>query len=295
MATLSLTKPDQRLDDLAEIIRAYNQVTADLQRSHETLHAEVTRLQQELASSNAALQRSKRLAALGEMAAGIAHEIRNPLAAIHLYARMLVEDLPAGSETGQTAGKIADAVRGLNAIVCDVLAFARELRPRPMRLRVMDVFHRTVDAHRPALDAAKVSVRYAMEPEDLLITADNDLMHQAMLNLLRNAVDAGATAIALSAHVEDGMVVLGVRDNGPGIPDESIDRIFNPFFTTRDTGTGLGLAIVHRIIDAHGGAIRVSNSPQGGARFELVLPMEQPTPANHACAFRPVHCNRDAA
>lgn len=282
MATLTLAQSDPRLNDLAEVISAYNQVTADLQRTHDSLHAEVARLQQELASSNAALQRSKRLAALGEMAAGIAHEIRNPLAAIHLYARMLVEDLPAGSEAGQTAGKIAQAVRGLNAIVCDVLAFARELRPRPMPLRVVDVFHRAVDAHRPAIDAAKVSIRYAMEPEDMLLMADGELVHQALLNLIRNAVDAGATAIAMSAHVEDAMIVLGVRDNGPGIPDEAIDRIFNPFFTTRDTGTGLGLAIVHRIIDAHGGVIRVVNAPDGGAMFELLLPVHDATPAQPA-------------
>ncbi len=295
MATLTLTKPDSRMDDLAEIMRAYNQVTADLQRSHESLHAEVARLQQELASSNAALQRSKRLAALGEMAAGIAHEIRNPLAAIHLYARMLVEDLPSGSETGQTAGKIADAVRGLNAIVSDVLAFARELRPRPMPLRVIEVFRRAVDAHRPALDAAKVSVRYAMEPEDLLLVADSDLLHQALLNLLRNSVEAGATAVALSACVEDGMIMLGVRDNGPGIADEAIDRIFNPFFTTRDTGTGLGLAIVHRIIDAHGGVIRVSNTADGGASFELLLPADYHSPTSHACVVALANCNKEAA
>ena len=281
MSALTLTHHDADLGDLAEVMRAYNQVTADLQRSHESLHAEVARLQRELASSNAALQRSKRLAALGEMAAGIAHEIRNPLAAIHLYAKMLVEDLPGGSETGRTAGKIAEAVRGLNAIVCDVLAFARELRLRPIPLRGIDLFHRVIDAHRPALDAAKTSVRFALEPEDLMVVADADLMHQAMLNLVRNAVEAGATALALTAHVDDGMIVLGVRDNGLGIADEAIDRIFNPFFTTRDTGTGLGLAIVHRIIDAHGGTIRVNNLPQGGAHFELLLPCSQQTPVGH--------------
>lgn len=265
---------DPRLDDLAQIIRAYNDVTDKLQRSHEALRSEVARLQQQLASADAQLQRSRRLAALGEMAAGIAHEIRNPLAAIHLYARTLVEDLPGGSPLGQTAGKIAEAVRGLNAIVHDVLAFARELRPRRLPIPVHDLLRRAIEAHRPALDAASVTIRYLIEPDQLTVAGDPDLLHQAMLNLVRNAAEAGANQIGVIGRRDGQAVVLGVRDNGPGIPDEAIDRIFNPFFTTRDTGTGLGLAIVHRIADAHGGAIRVQNlpPPQGGALFEMVLP-----------------------
>ncbi len=272
-------KPEPRLDDLAQIIGAYNEVTDRLQRSHETLQQEVLRLRRELASTNAQLERSKRLSALGEMAAGIAHEIRNPLAAIQLYAGMVVEDLsfdPRPDIAIENTRKIEAAVRGLNAIVCDVLNFAREFKPQPRLTPAAGLLASVVEAHRPAIDAAGVEV--VCEADDsLAFHADPDLLRQALLNLVRNAVDAMAPHAAprrltLVAGDEGDGVELAVSDTGPGIDGGTVDRIFNPFFTTRNTGTGLGLAIVHRIVDAHGGAIAVRNAPGGGAVFTLSLP-----------------------
>ncbi|MFP4144967.1 MAG: sensor histidine kinase [Phycisphaeraceae bacterium] len=275
---------DGSREDLAEIILAYNRVTENLQASHERLKGEVLRLRKELASTNAQLQRSRRLSALGEMAAGIAHEIRNPLAAIQLYAEMIVDDLgpdrlDADAAT-DGAKKIAAAVRGLNGIVNDVLSFARELSPQPQPVLVSELFERALAEHRPAIEAAEVAVvRPGAEADGLEVCADSNLMHQAMLNLVRNAVDAMAgrdeRTLTFAASEGDESVTLEVRDSGPGIDEEDVDRIFNPFFTTRDTGTGLGLAIVHRIVDAHGGAIVVHNDPdRGGAVFQLSLPRE---------------------
>ncbi len=281
-----------RADELAQIIQAYNQVTERLQHSHEQLAAEVTRLQAQLASKDAQLQRSRRLAALGEMAAGIAHEIRNPLGAISLYAGLMVEDIDGlidGREyamvsmrqlagMSETALKIAQAVRGLDGIVNDVLSFSREIRPRLSAVNVDLLLDRAVQAHRPAIDAAQVRVERlcAGDDESPFVHTDLQLMHQALLNLIRNAVDAmgGVDAhrrvLTLGASGHDGRVKLTVRDTGPGIADHDIERIFNPFFTTRSTGTGLGLAIVHRIVEVHGGTIGVHND--GGAVFELDLP-----------------------
>ena len=286
--------PVQRLDDLAQIIQAYNDVTEKLQRSHDTLSREVVRLQKELASTDAQLQRSRRLAALGEMAAGIAHEIRNPLAGIQLYAEMIRQDLaqvrqddgPITSSAGH-AGRIVAAVRGLNAIVNDVLCFARELKLR-RRLTPVDVLiDRVIECHRPAIEQAGVSVRRdAAVPSGLEIDVDPDQMQQALVNLVRNAVDAmdalpsdAARVLTLSVASRDGQVLLRVRDTGPGIAEADIDRIFNPFFTTRNTGTGLGLAIVHSIVDAHGGAIVAYNDR--GAVFDLTLPMTQRNAEQH--------------
>lgn len=278
-----------QLDGLSQIIEAYNQVTDNLQRSHDALRREVLRLQEQLASTDAQLQRSRRLAALGEMAAGIAHEIRNPLAAIHLYARMLVEDLPADSDTQRTASRIASAVRGLDAVVTDVLTFAREMQPRPRELEATAMLERAVEAHRPAIAQQHVTVRIDAD-EDLIVAADPELMQQALLNLVRNAVDAMACTdgdvdrvLTLAARLDQGRIVLTVRDNGPGIDEDKIDRIFNPFFTTRSTGTGLGLAIVHRIVDAHSGAISVHND--SGAVFELLLPVRALGPRDEACGI----------
>ncbi|MEE9213027.1 MAG: ATP-binding protein [Phycisphaeraceae bacterium] len=281
-----------RLDDLAQIIGAYNQVTENLQRSHESLRAQVVRLQQQLASTDAQLQRSKRLAALGEMAAGIAHEIRNPLAAIQLYADMIgkdlrTEDAQPGATCAANARKIAEAVRRLNAIVTDVLSFAQEVTPNARTVSVTQLFDRAVESHRPAIDAAGVTVVRRDRPLGSTIHADPDLLHQALLNTIRNAVEAMAAGrngvLTLAARPEDGQVVLTVRDTGPGIGAADIDRLFNPFFTTRNTGTGLGLAIVHRIVDAHGGTISVHND--GGAVFELRVPAVSLSDApNRACA-----------
>ncbi|MEO0515160.1 MAG: ATP-binding protein [Planctomycetota bacterium] len=265
-------------DDLAEVIQAYSAVAERLQASHEALSDEVIRLQKELAAKNAQLERSKRLSALGEMAAGIAHEIRNPLAAIQLYAEMVADDLAPGSVTDESLGfaadnthKIADAVRGLSAIVNDVLSFARQIEPNVQALDAGSALQRVVDAHRPAIESHRIAVAVQLKSD--VIHADADLLHQALLNLVRNAVDAMAEQRGgqLQIVVEPNRVTL--IDTGPGLPQEVADRIFNPFFTTRSTGTGLGLAIVHRIIDAHGGTIAVHNhADHGGAIFILEFP-----------------------
>lgn len=257
--------------ELIELVRVYTEVADRLERSHQVLTGEVERLQRELASANSALQRSKRLAALGEMAAGIAHEIRNPLASIHLYARMLTEDLGDRPAEREIALKIASGVRGLEGIVKDVLAFSREMKLRPVEGSAHDLFERAFDAVRPM--AEQFGVTLEIEGEDRLIRHDGDLMHQAIVNLVRNAIEAAQAApapvVTVRARPRRGAVALEVRDNGPGIADDQVDRIFNPFYTTRATGTGLGLAIVHRIVDAHGGSIAVHND--GGAVFTIAL------------------------
>jgi len=286
---------DGRLEDLAQIIGAYNSVTEKLQRSHESLQSEVERLHQELASADAQLQRSKQLAALGQMAAGLAHEIRNPLAAIQLYAGVIASDLAsldpdelvlqAVASSMDHARKITSAVRGLDAIVHDVLSFAGVIRPRLNTCRVSDLFLRAVAAQQPGIEVARVSVQIDPGSEWLYVNADQDLMHQALLNLIRNATQAmdhsetgksRPRQLTLSAVAESQYVVLIIADTGAGIDEGVMERIFDPFFTTCSTGTGLGLAIVFRILEAHGGSIRASNSdePQG-AVFQLRIPIAE--------------------
>jgi len=282
MMTEPAAHHDAKLDELAQIIAAYNDVTEKLQRSHDALHAEVLRLRRQLASADAQLQRGKRLAALGEMAAGIAHEVRNPLGAIQLYARMVCDDLalasPNTAAAAENAAKIAAAVRGLNAVVTDVLHFAREIQPRLAPVDVQAMLRRAADAHRPAIDHARVEVAIVTRVETVHV--DAELLHRALLNLIRNAVDAMVRhdparprKLTLEARAQDDALLLVVADTGPGIAAGDVDRLFNPFFTTRDTGTGLGLAIVHRILDAHGGAIAVHN--HHGAVFTLTIPQPQ--------------------
>lgn len=273
-----------KLDDLAQIVEAYSAVTERLQQSHERLQDEVVRLRRELNSANQQVQRARRLSALGEMAAGIAHEIRNPLAAIQLYAGMATQDLEgldssAGKAAFDNVSKIASAVRGMSAIVNDVLSFSRGTEISPSVLDVPALLDRVVAANVPGIDQTDVVVvRNDLSRGPLALSADAGLLQQALLNLVRNAVDAmagveGRRVLALDACRDEFGVVFTVADTGPGVPDECIERIFNPFFTTRNTGTGLGLAIVHRIADAHGGSISVHRDPQrGGAVFTLSIP-----------------------
>lgn len=267
--------------DLAELMRAFNEVTGKLHDSHERLQGEVERLRRELREANEQLQRSRRLAAMGEMAAGIAHEVRNPLGSISLYARMLEEDLAQRPEQCELAVKIGEAVRGLDAIVRDVLGFARELKLRAQPLDAAGALRRAAEAVLAGV-GADVEVRW-LEGPMVALRGDRDLVHQALLNVVRNAVEAMEAAerrvLTLgAARVEDPeageRVALLVEDTGGGIAPEVIDRMFNPFFTTRASGTGLGLAIVHRIVDAHGGRVVVKSEPAArrGTRVELQFP-----------------------
>ena len=285
-------KPSLSVEDLHELIGAYNGITEKLQRSHETLQSEVQRLREQLAAKDEQLQRGKRLAALGEMAAGIAHEVRNPLGAIGLYAELIAADLeiaqgrPGGlaaaagpvREARSNAGKIGGAVRSLSAVVNDVLSFAQQAEPRRVPCDARALLAAAAEAARPELDAAGVQVR--IRSEGVTLDADPELVHRALLNLVRNAAEAMAGSepgrprvLTLAA----GPGRLRVVDTGPGIDPAAAERLFNPFFTTRGSGTGLGLAIVHRLVDAHGGAVSVADAPApGGAAFTLCFPPPQP-------------------
>ena len=264
--------------ELAGVIAAYTQITERLQGSHDKLVREVARLREELASKNRELERRSRLAALGQMAAGMAHEIRNPLGGIALYASLLVRRLNEDAESGSLARRIATGVERLNAIVSDILAFAGEIQPLRRPVPLPAVLAEAAELARGRLEGAgtRLSCRC---PAELTIHADGRLLVRAIANLLFNASDAaGEGQVLLAAEAAGEHLEIRVADSGPGIAPELLDRVFNPFFTTKDTGTGLGLAIVHRIVESHGGRIVVRNAEAGdelgGAHFILRLPVE---------------------
>lgn len=285
-------------EDLPELLRMLNDATSRFQVSHDHLTAEVSRLRAQLRDADEQLQRSRRLAALGEMAAGIAHEIRNPLGSIGLYARILTEDLGDRPEEQEVAAKIGRAVRGLNGIVTDVLAFAGESRMRVLPTPVEELLESAIEASGAEASTAEIRIESEVEPvatdgeEPLDVECDAAKLRQALVNVIRNGVEAIEEAVAggntgphslriTAARAElpeSGAVVFAVRDSGTGIHGEATERMFNPFYTTRAVGTGLGLAIVHRIVDAHGGRVSVSNNGprQGdGATVEIIIPRRQ--------------------
>jgi len=273
------------LEDLSEVLQMYNEVTRRLEASHQKMQAEVARLTEQLAQKNRELEMKKRLAALGEMAAGIAHEIRNPLGGIQLYASTLaseVKDRPLALELTQ---KIAAGVRGLNALVSDMLTFTQNMHIARQREDLGDIVAAAADLAQPTLLQGNCDVRIDDGLFGLIIEADAKLLRQVVLNLILNSAEAlrekpraeggmiriSASTDAAEADAPSPHVALVIEDNGPGIEPAVLEKIFNPFFTTKHTGTGLGLAIVHRIIEAHQGTIEARNRAEGGARFILRL------------------------
>ncbi len=283
--------------DLGELLGAFNDITAKLQISHDQLTAEVSRLRGQLQEADDQLQRSRRLAALGEMAAGIAHEIRNPLGSIGLYARMLAEDLEDRPDEQVVATKIGRAVRGLNAIVTDVLAFAGESRMRVMPVLASDLLESAVEQAGIEDSSSAIEVAIELPDGDMELVCDQGKLVRALVNIIRNGIEAIEEADRLGAELATSRgparltvaavvaelpgveaVAISVRDTGTGLRGGVTERMFNPFYTTREVGTGLGLAIVHSIVDAHGGRVSVSNngpSVGDGATVEILIPIRQ--------------------
>ena len=266
----------QRIEELGRIIMAYSEVTERLQQSHDQLKQQVENLRRELGEKNRLLERRNRLAALGEMAAGMAHEIRNPLGGIQLYTSLLARDVAQQPQAHQLVQKISGGVKHLESLVSQVLQFTREIRANLQEMDLAETIEHAAElARRRQSDDVVV---HLIGPRPLVIQGDPVLLGQAALNLILNAVEAmhghGEVHVTWTAPLTPSdakQFQLVVRDEGPGIPLGILDKIFNPFFTTKDTGTGLGLAIVHRIVEAHDGAISATNCDDGlgGARFEI--------------------------
>jgi len=229
-----------------------------------------------------------RLAALGEMAAAIAHEVKNPLAGIEVMAGVLKRQLPDSEDAQSILRDIIKEAKMANAIVLEVLDFVRPIRLQVERVSLADVVRDAISMAESHIARGQVQVQVAL-PEDLApIQGDPHQLRQLFTNLLTNAFEAlGGTGLvriaakqlppeeepSAGAETPVPMIQMEVTDDGPGIPEDVMDRIFSPFFTTKPQGSGLGLAIVRKIVDAHDGRIDVSARPEGGTRFGVTLPV----------------------
>jgi signal transduction histidine kinase len=230
-----------------------------------------------IAAARARLAQSEKLAALGQLAATVAHEVRNPLGIMRSAAQTLTERLPSGGEMAQASTFIIAEIDRLANVVNSLLGFARPLQLESRAVGVAELFDHATLLAAGELEAKRVRIQRHTAPGVPLVQGDRDLLSQVLLGLLSNAAEAvppGGT-IALDAAAADGAVRIHVSDSGPGIPPELRAQIFEPFFTTRARGTGLGLAIARHIIEAHGGRIEVGDGATGGACFTLTLPAVQ--------------------
>jgi signal transduction histidine kinase len=231
----------------------------------------------ELKEATERAEAAERLALLGRLAAGLAHEIRNPLGSISGSIEMLREAPGLGDEDRQLCDIIQREAGRLNHLVSDMMDLARPRKPEPQSVDVSEIARDVVAlaARSERSGAGDVSVRYE-GPDGVVALCDAAQMRQVLWNLVRNAVQASpaGTAVTVSVATEDGRILLRVADEGPGLDADASSRIFDAFYTTRTHGAGLGLAVVRRIIDDHadvGATITVRSTPPQGATFEVGL------------------------
>ena len=280
---------------------------AEAERLNVELRENQARLEkayQELQATQERLVQSERLATIGQMSAKVSHEVRNPLGSISLNAELLEDELQAMPEDRRAeAASLLAAIRSqvdvLSAVTEEYLRFARLPKPKLEATAVAPLIQELAEFVRAELQARRVHLVVAAPDRLPMIHMDPGQMRQALLNLVRNAAEAmpeggtvGVTArlvkwsnsqlVNWSQPIDQSttrpidirdFIEIAVRDTGPGIPPENLDRIFEPFFSTKEGGTGLGLAIARQIATDHGGVLTCESSPGGGAAFCLILPI----------------------
>ncbi|ALN74977.1 PAS domain-containing sensor histidine kinase [Aureimonas sp. AU20] len=269
--------PVQGNDELDRLVASFNAMSLQLQ--------DYRQLQ-------ARLRRKERFATLGEVAAGFAHEVRNPLGIIKTTAELVQRRTELAEADRRRLGYVAEEVRRIDQLIRDFLVFARPAQ-RTSTLTASELVERALGFCREEIERRGVALDIQDRSRGALVTVDLDQMAQAFLNLVLNALAAmeegseaadGTSAKPKRLRIEIGPVAganlpIRLTDTGPGIPPELLERVFDPFVTTKAQGTGLGLATVFAIVEGHGGWIEARNAPQGGAVFELTLPVAAPAMA----------------
>jgi signal transduction histidine kinase len=242
----------------------------------------IERQLRELERTQRELVQQEKLAAIGRLAAGIAHEVRNPLGVIRASAAMLREDFEPGEEAHRACDFITEEIDRLNALIESLLDFARPAQPRPSLVGIDRLCERAFDLSAETLGERRISISMELEPGLKALRADPDLISQVLYGLILNAsqaVDEGGHIAARARRASDA-VELELADDGPGVGEPDVDKIFEPFYTTKATGTGLGLPMALRIVEMHGGELhyvrdRGLGTDGRGACFRVRLPLEE--------------------
>jgi len=222
--------------------------------------------------------RAERLAEVGTLTGGLAHEIKNPLSTVQLNLQLLAEDLPDDPAYARIRNRLATVSREasrLRDILDDFLKYAGKLELHRQRVDVNRLLEELVDFFTPQAQLHRAQLRFNPHPSPVFVSIDPQLIKQAVLNLLLNALQAMTTGgeLILSTSVQNSMAVIDIIDTGPGIPPENREKIFQAYYSTKKGGSGLGLAMTRRIIEEHGGQIVIRSEPGKGTDFSLLLPM----------------------
>jgi two-component system sensor histidine kinase HydH len=221
------------------------------------------------------LQRSERLAALGKMAAGVAHELRNPLSSIKGLAVLLKSQLSASGSGAETADILVKEVERLNRSIGELLDYARPAQLKREPTAIDEIIKKTVSLVQVDLESYQISLVLARAENLPMVYVDRDKLNQVMLNLFLNAIQAMASGGVLTVRTErdGGMIVVSIRDSGEGITPENLHRVFDPYFTTKSNGTGLGLALSTKIVEEHGGMMNIFSTLNEYTEVRVMLPL----------------------
>jgi len=267
----------------AMLVNRFAQESRRQTRLYQDLAEQLAETNRQLKQAQAEMRRSERLAALGQLSAGLAHEIRNPLGVIKGSAEILTQKLQGANELArELAGYISTEVNRLSELVTQFLNFARPLHAELYPADITALLDRVLKNVSEHWKGKPVQIERVYASGLPLVPLDESLCEQAFINLVQNAHEAmeergGTLQVEVARVIQNDTegVLVRLTDNGPGIPDTLREEIFNPFVTTKKTGVGLGLSIVSQIVDGHHGTIRVEKGPQGGASFMVFFPLEE--------------------
>jgi signal transduction histidine kinase len=266
--------PKQNLDAFsAEDLELLDTLAAEA-----AIALENARLYEELKKSQDIIRRADRLSALGTLAAGIAHEVRNPLVSIQTFFQLAPQRLHDEEFFTTFLGMTANEVKRISDLITELLSFARSSTPSLGPANLNELVDRVATLLEPEARRHKLTLTRALAPDVPLVNADGDQIKQVLINLVLNAIQAtepgGVVSISTRSvdHRNGAFGQLEIRDTGVGIPQDQLEHIFDPFFTTKDKGTGLGLAIAHQILTEHGGSITVGSREGHGTSFYVNLP-----------------------
>lgn len=271
----------RRGDEIGTLAASFNDMAQSLARSQ----AELSEKNRALLSANEELRaiqeqmiRAERLAAIGELAAGVSHEIDNPVGIILGYAELLLDDLDEGDPRREDVQAIIDECKRCRRITGGLLGFARTAPSRKEPVVLNSLLEQTLATLRPQKLFKEVEIRLTSPPEPLVVTADPDQLRQVLINLFLNAAQAmeGKGRLEVDLCQEDGRAEVRVSDTGSGIPPEMRETIFAPFFSTkpRGKGTGLGLSVCRKLVEDHAGRLWAEQGRGGGACFVMEIPLE---------------------
>jgi signal transduction histidine kinase len=263
--------------ELGELFSALGNATEALRQSHDELLTRVNDLEEELAQKNRALERKHRLEALGRIAAGVAHEIRNPLGSLSLYIDLLENEGAPSERACELLDRMRRSIGLLSSTVNDTLTFTEPGKAHAVPYDPPAILEEAIALALADRNGA-ITVCREFPPEARRAVGDPDWLGRIFLNLLRNACQAMRDGGRLTVRVAYGaQITVTIGDTGPGIDPEDLDKVFLPFWGKREGGTGLGLSIVHTLVERHQGQIELANGSDGGLEVSVTLPWELKT------------------